>query len=47
MARHLLLRVVLLLSCEQVFKIGFINGLVALALWAGLGMPIWKLLGWY
>ncbi len=35
------------MTLPEVFKIGAINGVVALALWAGLGMPVWKLLGWY
>lgn len=35
------------MSLPEVFKIGAINGVIGLALWAGLGMPVWKLLGWY
>ena len=31
----------------EVFKFGAINGVMSLLLWAGLGMPVWKLLGWY
>jgi hypothetical protein len=31
----------------QVFKIGAINGAFALFLWGALGMPVWKLLGWW
>lgn len=31
----------------EVFKFGAVNGVMSLALWAGLGMPVWKLLGWY
>lgn len=31
----------------QVFKLGAINGALALVLWTVLGMPVWKLLGWY
>eukprot|EP00955_Chlamydomonas_euryale_P065885 359384-Chlamydomonas_euryale.AAC.4 len=31
----------------EVFTLGAVNGVLALALWAGLGMPVWKLLGWW
>lgn len=31
----------------QVFKIGAVNGALGCLLWAGLGMPVWKLLGWW
>lgn len=35
------------MTIPEVFKFGAINGVLALALWAGLGMPMWKLLGWW
>mmetsp|Transcript_26048 Transcript_26048/g.66249 ORF Transcript_26048/g.66249 Transcript_26048/m.66249 type:complete len:565 (-) Transcript_26048:1135-2829(-) len=35
------------MSLPEVFKIGAINGVIGIILWAGLGMPVWKLLGWW
>lgn len=32
---------------NEVFSMGAINGFLGLLLWAVLGMPVWKLLGWY
>lgn len=32
---------------SEVFTTGAINGYLALGLWAVLGMPVWKLLGWW
>ena len=32
---------------NEVFSLGAINGLIGLLLWAVLGMPVWKLLGWW
>eukprot|EP00798_Chlamydomonas_sp_ICE-L_P023569 gene23569-9093_t len=31
----------------EVFSMGAINGFVGLVIWAGLGMPVWKMLGWW
>ncbi|GFH32755.1 uncharacterized protein HaLaN_32028, partial [Haematococcus lacustris] len=35
------------MSLPEVFKIGAVNGFLGLGLWACLGMPVWKLLGWW
>lgn len=35
------------MTLPEVFKIGALNGFLSLFLWAGLGMPIWKMLGWW
>ena len=32
---------------NEVFSLGAINGLVGVLLWSVLGMPVWKLLGWW
>ncbi len=31
----------------EVFSIGMINGYLSLVIWALLGMPVWKLMGWW
>lgn len=35
------------LRINEVFTMGALNGLMSLLLWFGLGMPVWKLLGWW
>uniref|UniRef100_A0A7S3R743 Uncharacterized protein n=1 Tax=Dunaliella tertiolecta TaxID=3047 RepID=A0A7S3R743_DUNTE len=35
------------MSLQEVFKLGALNGLLAMILWGGLGMPVWKMLGWW
>jgi len=32
---------------EEVFFIGAINGYFSLLLYAALGMPVWKMMGWW
>ena len=35
------------MSSGEVFYFGAINGAFSLLLWAALGLPVWKLLGWW
>ena len=32
---------------DEVFTMGAANGFLSLLMWAVLGMPVWKLLGWW
>lgn len=32
---------------DEMFYVGAVNGSAALALWGVVGMPVWKLLGWW
>lgn len=32
---------------DEMFYVGAVNGFAALALWGVVGMPVWKLLGWW
>ena len=35
------------MSLREVFKIGAIFGLFNLIIWLGIGLPWWKVLGWW
>lgn len=35
------------MTLPEIFKVGAINGFLALAIWAVFGMPCWYLLGWW
>lgn len=35
------------IRAREVLGVGLCNGLLSLVLWGGLGMPMWKLLGWW